>query len=290
MKSASPALLELLGSGRQYACADLFAITRRNGDTMRYCTADVPIRWDEQMYSCYGLQLYGLRYRIVTGLEADEQTLTISCDRTLMLENQPFLDAVKTGALDGARIRRERAYFEAWTKPGPNGLQPVGTIPLFSGFVSSIDSITRTTADLRVKSDLALLDLSMPRNTWQASCLHTLFDEGCSLRRELYATSGSAGAGSTDFVVNWTGATAAYYWNGTVLFTSGPNSGQRRTVKNSNGSQLILSSPLPYAVAEGDKFTAYPGCDHTMNTCEVRYSNTANYRGFPYIPTAETAL
>lgn len=202
----------------------------------------------------------------------------------------PFLEAVQTGALDGARIKRERAYFEAWGPMSPDWRTPVGCITMFSGFVSSVDSVTRTGADLRVKSDLALLDVNMPRNTWQASCLHTLFDGGCGVDRRSYAKPGEAEAGSTPGVINWSGATAAAYWNGSVLFSGGANAGLQRSIKNSTGTQLVLSYPLPNAVAEGDPFVAYPGCDHTYVTCGSKFGNTGNYRGYPFIPTAETAL
>ncbi|MEI8032785.1 MAG: DUF2163 domain-containing protein [Chlorobiaceae bacterium] len=290
MKPATTELLELLASNRQFACCDLFTIVRQNGDTMRLTTSDVPIYWNDSVFSCYGVQPSGVRYRIVTGLEADEQTLMLSCDRAVVIDDKPFLDAVQSGALDGARVKRERAYMESWTMQTPSGAQPVGCITLFTGFVSSIDSLTRTSAEFRVKSDLALLDVSMPRNTWQASCTHTLYDSGCGLDRASWGSGGTAEAGSTDFIVNWSGATSGYFWNGVVSFTSGLNTGLRRTIKNSNGYQLFLAYTLPFAVAEGDTFVAYPGCDHTMSACAVRFSNLDNYRGYPFIPAVETAI
>lgn len=290
MKSATPELIALLASKRQFACSDLFTITRNGGDILRYCTTDVSIYWQDETFSCYSVQPSGLRYRIVTGLEADEQTLTLASDRTNMLDGVPFLDAVREGALDGARIKRERAYMDAWATPGPNGLQPIGCITLFTGYVSSIDNITRLSVELRVKSELALLDVSMPRHVWQASCIHTLYDTGCTLDRSLWSVSGAAETGSTDITVNWTDATPAYYWGGVITVTSGQNSGQTRTIKNSNGYQLELSYPLPYTMAVGDTFSAAPGCDHTMNTCTEHFANLDNFRGYPFIPSAETAL
>ncbi|NTV02422.1 MAG: DUF2163 domain-containing protein [Chlorobiaceae bacterium] len=290
MKSATPELVALLASSRQFACTDLFTIVRQNGDTLRYSSADVPVYWEENMFTCYGLQIYGLRYRLVTGLEADEQTLTIAGERTQTLVGMPFLDAIQSGVLDGARIKRERAYFDGWGVGVQDMLRPVGCLTVFSGFVSSVDAVTRTSADLRVKSNLALLDVTMPRNSWQASCIHTLFDSGCGLNKLAHSRNGSAEAGSTDVVVNWSGAAAAYYWNGTFAVTSGANAGLGRSIKNSNGTQLLLSYPLPNAMAEGDLFVVCPGCDHTAYTCETRFGNKSNYRGYPYIPTAEIAL
>lgn len=290
MKSATPELIELLGSKRQFATADLFTITRKDGGVTRVCSSDVPIYWEGEIYSCYGLQASGVRYRTVTGLEADEQTLTLSGDRSVMLGDVPYIEAIQNGALDGARIKRARAYMEAWVVPDIYGVAPVGCITLFSGFVSSIDSITRSSAELRVKSDLALLDISMPRNSWQAGCINTLYDSSCGLNKDDWASVGVAEAGSTDTIVYWSGATAARFWGGTFTVTSGENIGQTRTVKNSTGTQLVLSTALPHAMSVGDTFMAYPGCDHTMNACTVRFGNLDKFRGFPFIPTTETAL
>lgn len=291
MKDATPALVELLRSKRQFACVDLFTIVRRNGDTMRYCTGDIPVLWEAQIFTCYEAQLTGLRYRIVAGLEADEQTLTIAAERSLMLDGQPYLDAIREGALDGARIKRERAYFDGWGEfTGRPVLEPVGCITVFTGFVSSIESITRVQAELQVKSNVALLDVQMPRNVWQASCIHTLFDGGCGHDRQSYGEIGTVGVGSTAVDVAWDGATPAYYWNGSVRFTSGANANLTRAIKNSNGAFLVLSYPLPEIPAEGDTFVAWPGCEHTYEACGSKFSNQSNYRGFPFIPTAETAI
>ena len=290
MKTADPALVTLLESKRQFACADLFVITQKNNNEIFITNADVPVYYGSETYSCYGVQLSGLRYKITTGLEADEQTLIIASDRITLLDTLPFLDAIQSGSLDGARISRSRAYFEAWAEPTPNGLVPVGVLPLFSGYVASVDAITRTQASLKVKSDLALLDVELPRNKWQASCINQLYDGGCGLARVSWEDAGVVASGSTKLVINWASATPAYYWQGTVLFTSGVNAGFTRTIKNSTGTTLVLSYPLPNTPGTGDTFTCVPGCDKTMTTCEDRFSNLANFKGFPYIPTAETAL
>ena len=47
--------------------------------------------------------------------------------------------------------------------------------------------------------------------------------------------------------------------------------------------------PLPFAPSPGDAFTVYAGCDHTQGTCQGRFNNLANFRGFPYVPPPELA-
>ncbi len=55
------------------------------------------------------------------------------------------------------------------------------------------------------------------------------------------------------------------------------------------GSALALMYPLPFAPATGDAFTVYAGCDHTQGTCQGRFNNLANFRGFPYVPPPQMA-
>jgi hypothetical protein len=47
--------------------------------------------------------------------------------------------------------------------------------------------------------------------------------------------------------------------------------------------------PLLVVPAPGDTFTVTFGCDKTMATCNL-FSNIQNFRGFPYVPPAETAV
>ena len=285
MKPATPALTALLNSQRQFVCADVFTITQSNTNEILATTADVPITWDGKTYSPYGIQISGLKYKIIIGLEADEQTVTIASNRDgETLDNLPFLDAIRKGSLDGAKIKRQRVYLETW------GTEPVGAITLFTGYVASIDYLGRTHAEIKVKSNLALLDLDTPRRTYQSACLHTLYDSGCGLSKAAWGTNGTVETGSTIITINWTGATSSYFWQGTILFTNGANAGINRTIKNTTGTQVILSYPLPYPPATGDTFTAYAGCDKTLNACKNRFNNLANNTSFPFVPTPETAM
>ena len=47
--------------------------------------------------------------------------------------------------------------------------------------------------------------------------------------------------------------------------------------------------PLPFAPSAGDAFTVYAGCDHTQATCQGRFNNVAENRGFPYVPPPQMA-
>lgn len=76
-----------------------------------------------------------------------------------------------------------------------------------------------------------------------------------------------------------------------LTFSSGVNAGASANVKGAAaGVSLSLSYPLLNAPATGDAFTVYVGCDHTQNTCTVKFNNLVNFRGFPYVPSATWAI
>ena len=97
-------------------------------------------------------------------------------------------------------------------------------------------------------------------------------------------------SGSTASVINWSGANANYQ-QGSITFTSGVNAG---VTANVNAWRPALRSTLGYPLqsppAPGDTFTVYYGCDHTPGTCQSKFNNLANFRGFPYVPPPQMAM
>jgi hypothetical protein len=67
-------------------------------------------------------------------------------------------------------------------------------------------------------------------------------------------------------------------------------SSQYRCCDSAPGT-VSLIAPFPTAPASGDAFQIYPGCDKTLdaNGC-AKFANTARFRGFPYVPSPETAV
>jgi uncharacterized phage protein (TIGR02218 family) len=129
---------------------------------------------------------------------------------------------------------------------------------------------------------------------YQPTCLHTLYDTGCGLSKlstsPSFSGSGTVGAGSTASIIYWPGANANFA-QGTITFNTGVLSGVTATVGSVvNGSSLNLINPLQSVPAPGDGFTVYFGCDHTLTTCQAKFNNLANFRGFPYVPPPQMAI
>ena len=59
---------------------------------------------------------------------------------------------------------------------------------------------------------------------------------------------------------------------------------ERRAVRSQIGGTVIISFPIP-GMAAAAAVTLYPGCDHTLATCENKFGNHLNYGGMPCFPT-----
>lgn len=296
MKTASPALIALLDS-QTFLMADLLTITMQNDTVLRYCTWDTDLTVDGNIYSAHGLLFQRDRVRNVIGVEVDSMTLTLYPKDTDLIGDMTVLSQLRTGGLDAARVKIDKVIMAT---PGDTS---AGTISMFSGRVSS-SSFGRTEASIDVVSDLILLNVQLPRNVYQPPCLHTLYDDdmlaqgkiatGCRVSKAAFeVTAVIAHTSTTTKLETLLGATfdTGYFDLGYLVFMSGANSGYKRSIKSyANTGQLTLGSPLLYPPLIGDTFIAFPGCDHQQSTCVDKFNNLANFRGFPYVPSPETAV
>lgn len=306
MRSAPPALVSYLDGLRanrdvKAICADLFGFypstaSSSIGSSPTYSTtplytftnADVPITYNGSVYLANSVLIDGLRFKCSNRLDVDQQQITVSARSMDTLGGVPFLQAVRNRVLDGYQIIRTRVFLNSWSPA--DTASPIGGVTLFQGRVGNVDSVGRTTAKITVNSELVLLDLQMPRNLYASSCQHVVYDSGCALIKSAYGTTGTVAAGSTNSIINWSRASGSYA-QGTLTFTSGVNTGVTVNIKNAvAGASLTLAFPLLNAPSTGDAFTAYFGCDHTIGTCQGRFNNLANFRGFPFVPPVQYAI
>ncbi len=206
--------------------------------------------------------------------------------------NQPWLAAAQAGALDNAEVQVDRAIAPAWPAAGAPFLSPTGIVTIFYGTVGEID-VGRSQAVITIYSHLKKLANPLPRNLFQAGCVHTLFDQGCTLASSSFAVAGTVSSpGSAPNMFNSAVAAPAgsgTYALGRVVMTSGRSQGYARTVRSWSAGAFALIAPFPFGVGIGDSFTAYPGCDKSFGTCSA-FQNTANFGGCLSIPVPETAL
>ena len=282
MKTATRELIDLLHGSDEFLMADLFRITLSNGQILRHTNADMPVVWDGQTYEAHKLIIKRGATRVAVGLDVDSNTLEIAAEPDYRLEGLQWSEAALGGALDGARVVIERIFFSDWATP-------VGAVVIFSGRVSDVSG-SRSAVKVDVKSDIELLNVSSPRNIYQAGCMRTLYDGGCKVNREKFTVNGRVTANSatgTELACNLTQADG-WFNQGVIKFTSGRNAGLSRTVKEYKNGRLSFALRLPFPPQSGDVFKIYPGCDKRQETCGGKFNNIVHFRGFPYIPAADT--
>ena len=282
MRKASPELIALLNSEQQFRMADLFTITLNGGFVARYTSADTDLTYNGNTYKKF--LITRSRTRLSVGLEVDTLNITAHPGPADLLNGASWLAAVRNGALDGADVKLERVFMPTW------GDTSLGTIVLFQGRVAEIE-VSRTEVKITVKSELELLDIQLPRNFYQSGCINTLFDNGCGLQKALWGADGIVtGASLTQVSTNLTRMESDYFALGSISFTTGPNAGITRSVREFAGGVFVLAVPLVSPPRAGDTFTAWPGCNRLHDTCRNKFMNVLNFRGFPFVPDPEAAV
>lgn len=135
--------------------------------------------------------------------------------------------------------------------------------------------------------------------TFQAGCDAGLGDARCGVDLDDPAYKGSGAVidllRDRAFTASGLGGFEAGWFSfGTIHWTSGANTGRRAEVLAHDlvdgiAVLTLLEAPVR-AITESDGFTIRAGCDKRIETCSAKFSNVANFRGFPHIPGQDTIL
>lgn len=275
------ALVSFLNSTTQLAMADLYTFTTPSGTVYRYTSGDMALTVNGHTF-ILGPKLDRNTTKTAVGIAVDTLSIEAYAESSVLLGAVPFVQALGAGALDGASVQLERAFIS------PSGVQ--GTVVLFAGRVGEVQT-ERGHVTIEVLSHTELLDVMIPSGVYQPSCRNTLFDANCGLAKASFKitknASGATDAQRLNFGVNFTGtlgATVGYLSLGTAKCTSGANAGFSRTIKTGTGTGIGVAMPWPFAVAIGDTFDFYPGCDKMMATCSGKFANLVHFAAEPFVP------
>lgn len=283
---------EILASG-QFVFADCYTIIPKTGAPLRYTSAQqnvdvvpldgvTPVR-----YYAGKVLLTGLLVRNTLGIEVDQQEVTL--DYTDAIDYQAQLtwpQALLAGRLDGARIRRDRFIAQNWRSPW------LGGMPMFKGLVSSLNKVGRQSATVSVKAELVLLDTQMPRDLFEPQCGWTWGDSSCGIDQNSFSELATIGENPTRSVLPWSGATDEFSL-GKIFMSNGDDTVRVRTISRVADGKLFLAYPLDFDPVEGGLFTAFPNCKRMKDNCVLYHGDPgwkSKFKGFPFIPVAETAV
>ena len=197
----------------------------------------------------------------------------------------------ETDILDG---RWDNAAIEVWRV---NWANPAQRVLLRRGAIGQIRR-GRLAFVAEVRSLAHILGQTVGR-TFQASCDAALGDERCGVNLEAPAFKGSGAVidvlRDRAFTASGLGPFAAgWFAFGLVEWSSGANAGRRVEVLSHDlvdgvAILTLLEAPVR-AIAGTDTFTIRAGCDKRITTCGTKFTNVANFRGFPNIPGQDAVL
>lgn len=138
-----------------------------------------------------------------------------------------------------------------------------------------------TVCKLSSVSSESALSRPTPGRKYQGLCNHVLYDSLCQVVKATFTHSGTvtAESGRTITVSGLSGKGADWALGGTVTIGS-----EFRLITAQSGDTITLQVAFPSTVV-GTSVDVLAGCDHTLATCNSKFSNAINYGGFPFVPT-----
>ncbi|HEY0266120.1 MAG TPA: DUF2163 domain-containing protein, partial [Rhizomicrobium sp.] len=252
-------------------------LTRRDGLVQGFTDHDQPLAFDGVIYQAVS-GFTASEVQSSLGLAVDNLTLAGALSAATLNE-----DDLAAGLYDDAAIAIWRVN---WSAPSQRVLMRSG----------SLGEVTRNGSAFQAEIRGLAQALNQPTGrAFGHLCDADLGDARCTLA---IAATGSAVVTVADarrFTVSGLGGFASGdLTGGKLTFTSGANSGRAMEVKRHGVSGGIVSIELWQAMSEtvatGDAFTVTPGCDKQFSTCRDRFTNAANFRGFPYMPGNDAVM
>lgn len=160
---------------------------------------------------------------------------------------------------------------------------PNGQI-LWQGRITSVKFEKQgTVARFFSVSSEAALARPIPGRKYQGLCNHVLYDVRCKVTKASFQHTGNVDAENNRVLtVNGLLAAKGAGWavGGTVEISG---SDEKRLIISQNGDDVTLQIEFPDSLV-GVSVDVFAGCDHTLATCNGKFSNAVNNGGFPFVP------
>lgn len=277
MKTLPPELAAHLAGNVTTLCY-CWRLTRADGTVLGFTDHDRPV------------VLSGLTYEAAAGLSASEAIASADLsvgggEVTGALASATISEGdIIAGRYDGAVVD---VFLVNWAAPAQNvqvrsGL--IGEIKRRDGhFVAEVRSVS------------ARLDEEGGR-VYQHRCDADLGDARCGIDLTDPRYRGAGRVTDAMSLARFTASglsafASGWFARGLLRFTDGPNAGFACEVKQhtltAGVATIELWQPAPNGPTAGDGFAVTAGCDKLIETCDKRFANAINFRGFPHIPGSD---
>lgn len=268
MRHLSSDFRERLDSGATTMCS-CWRIIRRDGVVQGFTDHDRDIVFDGDTFAVMS-GLVGSSFDAELGFSVGGADVSGALSSASIEEGD-----LLNGVWDGARVELWRVD---WRAPEHRVLQ----------HVSIVGEIRRSGATFvaELRSLAHALDQERGR-IYGANCDADLGDARCGfalLESPFRVTLPVLAATRLLVTASLPNPAPGFYTGGQIQFLSGENEGSRAHVKDHQDDQIKLWTPLARAPDPGDIFRLTAGCDKTFATCQAKFQNIRNFRGFPHLP------
>lgn len=240
--------------------------------TLYWVQAEDFVTFGVQTYTPIGLR----RSPVQTGVELDVDEVTIEIDNVTLDQSARII------ATDfvGRRLWNRKVFREDLSSASLY-------ITIFDGRMDE-PSLDQSKLTVKVRSWLDSLHHSIPRRVYSTLCNYQLYDEWCTAQVNTPSNqvTGTATASSTaTLLISAPISASNNYWViGTLTVKTGSNTNIGREVLTSSANAALVRIPFPYTINSGDQYAMKRGCRKTVVDCKSKFSNYANYGGFPVTP------
>lgn len=274
MKRLSSALAEHVASGATTLCW-CWRLTRRDGVRQGFTDHDRDIAFDGTVFEA-AAGMAASEIRDSAGLAVDNLEVTSAVTSERLSEAD-----LAAGVYDNAAIE---IYRVNWTAPEQRVLMRSGNLGEVkrsgAAFAAEVRGLAHRLQETRGR-------------LFQYTCDADLGDARCGIDLDDPAFRGTGAlvsiASPSRFTVSGLDAFAdGWFTHGLLTFTSGAAEAQSVEVKQHTkagdvvGIELWSRARLP--LTPGQTFIVTAGCDKRIATCQAKFANAANFRGFPHMP------
>jgi len=274
MKQLSSGLAEHVASGATTLCW-CWRLTRRDGVRQGFTDHDRDVAFDGTVFeAAAGMEASEIRDSVGLSVDNLEVTSAVTSERLAEAD-------LAAGLYDNAAIE---IYRVNWAAPEQRVLMRSGNLGEVKrsgrAFAAEVRGIAHTLQETRGR-------------LFQYTCDADLGDARCGVDLDNPAFRGMgalvAVTSPSRFTVSGLDAFASgWFTHGLLTFTSGAAEAQSIEVKQHAKVGEVVSIELwsraRMPLTPGQTFTITAGCDKRVATCQAKFANVANFRGFPHMP------
>ena len=244
---------------------ELYRFDRAGATEWTYTSADIDQDYGGETYTAIPMS----RSSIEQSQDLEKASLTIN-----MPSDTPMLaQYISASPTDVVTLTLHRFH------NGDNN-----TVSTWVGRISNI-GFNGYEAEVYCESTLTSLRRPTGRMLYQIDCPHVLYGTRCGAVQSTFAIEATLiSVSGLDIQAGaFAGGFGEGYFSGGLVTLVSAGLTTRRFVTDHSGNTITLNLPLTGAVV-GSAVTAYPGCNHSTDHCNTKFSNLPNYGGQPFYP------